>query len=87
VFADVRAVRCAARIRWAREDLEEVSVQLAQVGREDLLFELTNLCSQLHELHLNVMQPARQLPLLPRPEKRSEQRKVSLSSLFEHVTP
>jgi hypothetical protein len=42
--------------------LSEVGCQLAEVGREDLLFEITNLEMQLHELHLNLMKPAIKAP-------------------------
>jgi hypothetical protein len=41
--------------------LSEVSAQLADVGRQELLFEITNLECQLHELHLNLMQSGSQL--------------------------
>lgn len=60
VFADVRCVRLAAKVRWCRETLSEVGCGLAEVGREDLLFEVTNLELQLHELHLDLMQPLRE---------------------------
>jgi hypothetical protein len=60
MFADVRAVRLAGKLRWARETCSEVGCGLLEVGREDLLFELTNIELQLHELHLQLMQPFRQ---------------------------
>jgi hypothetical protein len=79
VFADVRVVRVAARVRWARETLTEVSTELCEVGREDLLFEVTNLEMQLHELHLQLMQPlAKAAPAPDKQERLRERRSASV---------
>ena len=78
VFADVRAVRLAGKVRWCRETLGEVGCGLAEIGRDDLLFELTNLELQLHELHLELMQPMRKLaPPTPRQERANGRAKPS----------
>lgn len=63
VFADVRRVRAAGRVRMARQMLEEVQLQLSDVAGQDLLFDVAYLAAQLHELHLQVMQPMAYLPL------------------------
>ena len=65
MFADVRVVRIAGQIRRAREVLSETHAQLLDVGFDDVSFHLTQIECELHEAHLNLMQPFRQLPPLP----------------------
>jgi hypothetical protein len=78
MYADVRAVRCAGQIRWAREQLEEVATKLCEIGREDLLFQLTNLALELHDLHVDVMKPLTQVPARPPERKLAKQARENL---------